>query len=42
MPLSEIKARRPLGCRQCAEHEGREGHEEEGRGGFCLMAGRGV
>jgi len=22
------KVRRPLGCRQCAEHEGREDHKE--------------
>jgi len=31
------KARRPLGCRQCAEHEGREEHKGEERG-FCPLS----
>jgi hypothetical protein len=31
MPLFAIKAREPLGDRQCAEHKGREDHKEEKR-----------
>jgi hypothetical protein len=37
MPLFAIKAREPLGDRQCAEHKGREEHEE---GFFCPLSYR--